>query len=288
MEQGSFTSFDGTRLAGFRAGEKGRPALVLANGLGGDVEAWRHLIDQLQDRYHILSWDYRGLFRSDIPKDPSSYTVKTHCLDLATLLKQEEINSFVIAGWSMGVQVCLEHYRLFPKQVKGLILVCGTYGRPFETAFHAKIPRFILEELTRFFHKQHKLVEYVMRKMLHQIDVVRWGKALGFLAHQTEERVVRKVVDNFISTLNMEVYFQILDALSKHDAEEILEKIEVPTLIVAGTKDFFTPMSLAEEMHQRIQGSELVIVPGGSHYAPVEYPEVINPAVENFLSKNRL
>ncbi len=286
--ENSFKTFDGTRLACHRAGEKGNPILVLANGLGGDVEAWRHLIDQFQDRYYIVSWDYRGLFGSDIPKDPSSYSVKTHCLDLATFLKQEGIDSFVMAGWSMGVQVCLEYYRLFPEQIQGLVLVCGTYGRPFETAFHAKIPKFILEELTRLFHKQHKLVEYVMRKILNQIDVVRWGKVLGFLAHPTEERVVRKVVRNFISTLNMEVYFQILDALSKHDAEEVLEKIQIPTLIISGDKDFFTPMALAEEMHQRIRGSELVIVPGGSHYAPVEYPEVINPAVENFLSKNAL
>lgn len=285
MKLGKYPSFDGLQVANYRTGDKGKPPFVLANGLGGNVEAWRHLINQFQDRYYILSWDYRGLFNSDIPKDASSYAVKTHCLDLATLIRLEGVDPFILAGWSMGVQVSLEYYRLFPEQVKGLILVCGTYGRPFETAFHAKIPKVILEELTRFFHKQHKLVEYIMRKGLNHIDVVRWGKLLGFLARQTDEKVVRTLVDHFISSLNMEVYFQILDALARHDAEEVLEKIDVPTLIITGDKDFFTPMSLAEEMHRRIKGSELLIVPGGSHYAPVEYPEVINPRVEQFLSK---
>jgi len=58
----------------------------------------------------------------------------------------------------------------------------------------------------------------------------------------------------------------------------------VPTLIVAGTDDTFTPYWLSEEMHARIRGSELLTVPGGTHVAPIEHPELITLRLEKFLA----
>ena len=63
-----------------------------------------------------------------------------------------------------------------------------------------------------------------------------------------------------------------------------IDKISVPTLIIVGAQDTVTPLEKAERMHARIQGSNLVVIPGAGHTSTVEEPEAVNLAVEKFLS----
>jgi pimeloyl-ACP methyl ester carboxylesterase len=72
---------------------------------------------------------------------------------------------------------------------------------------------------------------------------------------------------------------------SEHSARDHLEHVNVPALIVAGTDDTFTPYRLSEEMHRLIPGSEILAVPGGTHVAPIEQPELIALRLEKWLSR---
>jgi pimeloyl-ACP methyl ester carboxylesterase len=54
-------------------------------------------------------------------------------------------------------------------------------------------------------------------------------------------------------------------------------------LVLAGDRDLLTSRRAAEDMARRIPGAELTILPGGTHYAAVEYPEVFNLRVEKFF-----
>ncbi|MBK7975953.1 MAG: alpha/beta hydrolase [Deltaproteobacteria bacterium] len=60
--------------------------------------------------------------------------------------------------------------------------------------------------------------------------------------------------------------------------------VRVPTLIVAGEKDPFTPPAVAWEMHREIRGSEILVVPNGTHVAQVEHPDLVALRIEKFLS----
>ena len=59
----------------------------------------------------------------------------------------------------------------------------------------------------------------------------------------------------------------------------------MPTLIVSGERDGFTPAALSTEMHQRIPGAELMVVAGGSHTAPIERPGEVTQRITEFLRK---
>jgi len=100
---------DGTRI-GYQVRGRG-PCVVLANGLGGTYLAFRYLYDALGDDYKTICWDYRGLYTSSPPADPRANTMAHHIDDLMTILAAEAVDDFVIAGWSMGVQVALETVR---------------------------------------------------------------------------------------------------------------------------------------------------------------------------------
>ena len=57
------------------------------------------------------------------------------CDDLNRVMDAAGIEQAVLFGHSMGVQVALEFHRRYAHRVKGLVLICGSYGTPLDT-FH--------------------------------------------------------------------------------------------------------------------------------------------------------
>ena len=73
--------------------------------------------------------------------------------------------------------------------------------------------------------------------------------------------------------------------LDEHDAGDVLAKITVPISIVTGDRDLMTPPSTAEHMHRTIPGSRMVVIEGGTHYTPVEYPAVLVDELGRLLDR---
>jgi 3-oxoadipate enol-lactonase len=67
------------------------------------------------------------------------------------------------------------------------------------------------------------------------------------------------------------------------DSTPLLERIVVPTLVVGGSEDEITPAAGMRVMAQRIRGARYVEVPAAGHLAPLERPEIVNGALEDFL-----
>jgi len=86
----------------------------------------------------------------------------------------------------------------------------------------------------------------------------------------------------------MDLFVRMLDRAAAHSAEDLLETIDVPVLVFAGARDRFTPPERSVEMARRIPGAELCIVPGGSHTAPIELPDLFVLRLEKFLRDHGL
>mgnify|MGYP006190842497 FL=1 len=65
----------------------------------------------------------------------------------------------------------------------------------------------------------------------------------------------------------------------------MLPGLTMPALIIAGELDTFTPLHRSEEMAELIEDSELLVVPSGTHIAPLELPQMVNGAIEKFLAR---
>ena len=68
---------DGVTIAYFCIGD-GPRTLLLANGLGGRFYAWEPLVRALQHGFRLVTWDYRGLFRSSSPERRSTGASRSH------------------------------------------------------------------------------------------------------------------------------------------------------------------------------------------------------------------
>lgn len=276
---------DGARLTYYDTGGNG-PAVVLANGLGGPLRAWQHQIAHLARHFRVLSWDYRGLYGSALPPGgPRTLDVHTHAADLASVLDDAGVKLAALVGWSMGVQVSLELYDRTPERVSHLVLLNGTAGKPFASlpfpgARHL-VPRFV-DGAARY----GKLGALLLRQATRTDALGIWLKRLGFLSSSLDAREFRRLAEEF-SAVDLEIYFRTLALLGRHDASHVLPKVRVPTLLVAGSRDPLTPRAVLERVAKRVPNAELWIVPGATHYAAAEYPDLISRRIESFLLRKR-
>jgi pimeloyl-ACP methyl ester carboxylesterase len=85
------------------------------------------------------------------------------------------------------------------------------------------------------------------------------------------------------STIDLEVYLRTLGELHKHDASSTLSFVRARALVVTGGRDPLFPPRVAEELCARLPRAELYVVPRATHYAPVEFPELVNARIDRFL-----
>ncbi|MBA3452108.1 MAG: alpha/beta hydrolase, partial [Deltaproteobacteria bacterium] len=271
IQQRDVIARDGTRI-GYQVRGDG-PCVVLANGLGGTYLAFRHLYTALGD-YKTICWDYRGLYTSGAAKDPRANTLTHQVDDLADILAAEGVGDFAIAGWSMGVQVAFETVRHHPTRVKGLFAINGTYGKTFRTVMGSRLVGRTIPMLLRLIRAQAALAAFATKRVAGSDALISAMKRVGLVSAPIDLEVFRAIAAGF-SSVDWVIYSDLLTRLDEHDAEDVLATIGVPVTIITGDRDLMTPPSTAEHMHRAIPQSRLVVVKGGTHYTPVEYPRVL-------------
>jgi len=75
-----------------------------------------------------------------------------------------------------------------------------------------------------------------------------------------------------------------LKACNGFDIGDRLPAITVPTLIISGAEDQLTPVSMVQNLKERIAGSRLAVIPGAGHMVMVEAPGAVNREIEGFLA----
>ncbi len=192
----------------------------------------------------------------------------------------EGLSSFVLGGWSMGVQLSLEYYRRHRSDVRALVLING----PYERALAPVVPVPWLEPALLFTiglaRHLSPGMNLVSRRLLN-LNMVTHGMELGGLLAKRSDHFV-KLLDQF-RQVDWGRYLTVMRKLHEHSAAAHLGEVEVPTLITAGGRDRMAPVATAEQLHRLIAGSELFVIPEGTHYMPIEFGEALVDRIERFL-----
>ena len=97
--------------------------------------------------------------------------------------------------------------------------------------------------------------------------------------------MLRRYFDD-LSLVDPALFVRLLASAAEHDATDHLPEVDVPTLVIAGEADNFTPMRLSVDMHKAIPGSTLLVLPGGTHVGLLEHEDLVAGAVTSFLEEH--
>lgn len=256
-----FVQAGGYRLHYFEApppaGAPDRP-LVLIHGLGARGEDWAALIPGLASQgFHVYVPDLLGYGRSAHPD--VDYSIALQEQTVVAFMDAVHVGQAEVGGWSMGGWVALKLAADHPERVDRLMLYDSagiyfpaTFGPelfvPTDRAGLAKL----ISTLTP---RPPKLPEFVERDALRELARNRW----------VIERSVAAMVNGR----------DLMDFR--------LHLIRQPTLVVWGSRDDLIPLPVGEAIHRGIAGSELAVVDGCGHMAPLECPEPVRAVTIDFL-----
>jgi pimeloyl-ACP methyl ester carboxylesterase len=110
------------------------------------------------------------------------------------------------------------------------------------------------------------------------------------LAQSAEARAQprRTVIEELLrQTIHRQAVGTIQAALAamgdRPDMTDTMRSLTIPTLLVVGEEDTFTPPAIMQRMESILPDARLLIVPRAGHLVPLEAPEVFNAAVLEFL-----
>jgi pimeloyl-ACP methyl ester carboxylesterase len=257
---------------------------LLCDGLVCDGFIYKYLWDDLAERLSVAHWHYRGHGRSAQPHDPHQIDVVHHAADLDAVRRHLGDPPVILVGHSFGTQVALEAYRLRPERVVGLVFLCGSFGRVTYTFKNSELLANVLPNLIRFVTRHGRLARGLWARVPPGL-ALRVARMTGDV---DSARVnVEDIAPYFDHALHVdfELFLKMLANAGEHSAQDLLPAVRVPTLVVAGEHDSFTPPQVSQAMAESIPGAELEIVPGASHLAPLEHRDLLKARFFRFVDE---
>lgn len=253
---------NGLKIGYERSGDG--PPLVLLHGYVGDgPTTWRRQIDEFNDEFAVVAWDAPGAGRSSDP--PEAFGIDGYADCLAAFIDLLGLERPHVAGLSFGGALALALYRRHPTIPATLILASAYAG------WAGSLPADVVEQRLQ---QAHALADMTPEELVAVL-----------LPTMFSARVPRVAVEKFGASM-LRVHpagFRAMASASAENVRDVLSRVNVPTLLVYGDTDVRAPLHVAEDLHQAIRGSTLIVLPDTGHVCNIEAPDQFNTAVRNFL-----
>lgn len=245
------------------SGKEDGPPILFSNSLASTLHMWDPQMPAFQKHYRVIRYDSRGHGKSGAPE--GAYSIETLVDDAIGLLDHLGIDQTDFCGLSKGGMVGQRLATLHPKRVDRLVL-CDTacyMGPPemwegrIDTASVDGMGGVVDATIMRWF------TEPFQKRDPAAVDKVR-------------EMILNTPVAGFVGCCR---------AIQSMDQRETIQAISAPTLVVVGADDPGTTPDAAREIHKRIKGAKLEILPDAAHLANIEQPKLFDEAVLGFLGK---
>jgi 3-oxoadipate enol-lactonase len=213
----------------------------------------------------LITFDAPGAGKSSLP--PQRFSMDDLAAIAVHLLDQLRIPQAVVGGVSMGGYAAFAFARLYPERLRALVL---SNTRVVADTEEGKKSRAEMADAARRLGAAE-----IARRMLPRL--------LGASTPQQNPALVQQV-QGWIEEQPPEGIARLLGALAgRQDASELLPRITVPTLVIAGAEDAIATPAEAGEWAARISGARFVTIEGAGHLPVIEQPAVFASVMEDFL-----
>lgn len=243
--------------------------VVMIQGLGYPLGMWFLQAPELAKRFRVVVFDNRGVGLSDKPDE--EYSVSLMASDTAALLRALGVEKAHVVGVSLGGYIAQELALSHPDLVGHLVLVATSCGGPR----YLEVTRALWEEVAA-------LAE------LPPEEIIRRGMALAMTEtfyRENLELIDRCVAIRLENPQPLYAFTRQFNAGASFDSTGRAHRLAHPTLILAGAQDRVMPLSLTEELAQKIPGARLEVYPDAAHLLFLEKAQGVNQIILEFLSE---
>lgn len=246
-------------------GRQGAPVVMLSHSLASSMVMWNPQLDTLEPHFKVLRYDMRGHGRSEAPD--GAYSLDMLAEDVVALLDALDIDVVHFVGLSIGGMIGQGFALNHGDRLESLVLCDTSAVMPAEA-------QPIL---------QQRIAHARQNGMAGQVDgtLERWFTPQYLKANPPEVEMIRQQ----IKATPLAGYIGCSEALRGLNYLERLSEITLPTLIMVGEEDPGTPVAASQAIHERIAGSQLVVLPSAMHLSNIEQAEAFNKALMGFLPR---
>jgi proline iminopeptidase len=281
----------------YKAVGQGAPLMIVHGGPGASHEYLLPYLLPLMRTSRLIFIDERGSGRSSKLEDAKQYTIANMAEDIETVRQALGLGKISLLGHSYGGALAQAYAFKYQKNLTHLIL-----GSTFAST----------RELNEALAKMKAEMDPKDRERVNALEAaglfgkgemwehgrypeeyarLAWGK--GYFPYLYQERPDPN--DDPVSSNTgtaWDVYremwgshgeFVVDGNLTEVEYLDKLSQIKVPTLIIVGDHDESDPR-MSREMHEKIAGSQLVILPSSGHMTFVDQPEQFLKAVRDFVA----
>jgi pimeloyl-ACP methyl ester carboxylesterase len=224
----------------------GAPVILLHGGLGHSGN-WGYQVPALISSGHrVVLIDSRGHGRSTRDAQPFMYELMAS--DVLAVMDSLHLEKAAVVGWSDGACTALVLAMKVPERIAGVFFFGCNMDPSGTKEINQPSPT-----LDRCFSRH-----------------IRDYAQLSATPDQFKE---------FAAAVS-----QMMATQPNYAASDLAE-IQVPVAIVHSEHDEFIKSEHAEYLARSIPGAELIVLPGVSHFAPLQRPEQFDSAVLAFLGK---
>jgi 3-oxoadipate enol-lactonase len=256
----SFAKFGDVRIHYRWDGLENAPVVLLSNSLGTDFSMWDAQAGWSK-LFRVLRYDTRGHGESSVTAGP--YSIQQLGCDVVALMDALGIVRAHFCGLSMGGQIGMWLGGNAPERL-GKLVLCNTaakIGTP--EGWAARIDAVRKRGVTG----------------IAPAVIERWFTA-GFRAKEpTKVAAVQKLLER----TDPEGYIANCEAVRDFDYRERIDKIAVPTLVIAGTADTSTPPADGRFVAQQIAGARFVKL-NAAHLSNIEDEARFTKEVGDFFA----
>lgn len=250
--------------------ERGVPQglpVVFIHGFPFNHSMWEPQMLALPNDIRAIAFDVRGHGDSDVAD--GIYSIEFFVDDLIALLDHLVLKQVVLCGLSMGGYIALRAMERHPDRFKGLVL-CDTQS--VADSNEARVKRSASIRAVRTNGVRSFAEGFVKAVFTPQ-------------SFETKSGAVDKIRNAIEANAPLGICGTLVALASRTDTTASLSQIKVPTLILVGEQDAITPVSASQSLHDKIPGSEMVVIPNAAHMSNFENTEAFNAALLKFLKR---
>lgn len=257
------------------------PTLLLIHGFSSSLQSWEPWVqrlatgDQRINDYRVITLDLPG---HGLTRAPAGYqaSMENYRDLVAAFAESQHLDSFALAGNSMGGHVAWEYALAHPEQVNALILVDAAGWEP-ATANETEPMIFKL------------LRNPVLGPVLRDLDnttLTRQGLQAAFADPAlADDAMVTRYTEMSRAPGHREILVDLASGRAgRHFATaERLAALHMPVFILWGAEDHLIPASDAQRFHDAIPGSQVLVMEHVGHLPQEEAADASAMAVHEFL-----